>query len=91
MNKRRNLKLAIQKEKNYMAMCEEYVKNKSSIRVVAKKNNISKSALHNFIIKKLINLNYSLYLKCREQSLYNISVRHIRGGIATKAKYKKYN
>ena len=91
MSNKISLKVVILKEEYYIAMCEDYVKNKSTIREVVKKNDVSRSALHNFIIKKLINLNYSLYLKCREQSLYNISVRHIRGGIATKAKYKKYN
>ena len=79
----------VEKKEKYVHVCEEYVKSKSNLRSIAKINNISKSSLHKFIQKELKYMNNELYEKCRKQILFNISVRHIRGGLATKRRYEK--
>ena len=76
-----------EKEERLLLMCRQYVDEKSTIRKIAEKNNISKSTLHKFINKKLMHINKKLYLKCRKQVEVNIFVRHINGGNATKQKY----
>lgn len=65
------------------------IDNKSTIRKTAKIFNIPKSTLHYNVTKKLINLNYVLYSKLHKFLQSNFNEKHIRGGMATKNKYKK--
>ena len=66
-----------------------FVENKSTIRKTAKYFNVSKSFMHICFHKKLININYSLYLKVLTLLNINNKEKHIRGGIATKNKFKQ--
>ena len=70
-------------EANYM------IENQSTIREVAKLVGVSKSTIHRDFIWLLPQLNEKLYLKVKEVMDINKSERHIRGGIATKRKWKK--
>ena len=65
-----------------------FVLTKSTLRKTAKHFNISKSTLHNLFCKKLKKLSYGLFLKTKKQLNINKSEKHIRGGIATKQKFK---
>ena len=55
----------------------------------AKKFGVSKSTVHKDISERLSRLNPKLSEKVREVLDENKAQRHIRGGIATKNKYKK--
>ncbi len=64
------------------------VKNKATVRAAAKYYSISKSTVHNDVTVRLNNIDPLLYLKVREVLNVNKAQRHIRGGLATKEKYK---
>lgn len=66
-------------------MCQ----NNSTIRTVANKFNVSKTTTHIDLTVRLKELDKLLYYKVQAIMKYNISMRHIRGGEATKRKYKK--
>ncbi len=64
------------------------LKNNGTVRSVAKYFGVSKSTVHNDLSKKLRTLNPSIYQKVNKLLKFNLSERHIRGGEATKRKYK---
>ena len=63
------------------------VQNSTTIRQTAEKFGISKSLVHNDLHKKLPYVNPNLYVFVQRILDENFSVRHIRGGLATKQKY----
>ena len=64
------------------------LENKSTVRATAKKFAISKSTVHKDLTERLYYANRPLYNEVKELLEYNKSQRHIRGGIATRKKYK---
>ncbi len=64
------------------------VENRSTVRATAKQFGISKSTVHMDVATRLRELNPQLYHMVREVLEVNKAQRHIRGGIATKEKYK---
>ena len=64
------------------------VENRSTVRATAKKFGISKSTVHKDLTERLYYANRPLYNEVKELLEYNKSQRHIRGGIATRIKYK---
>ena len=64
------------------------VENRSTVRATAKQFGISKSTVHMDVATRLKELNPQLYHMVREVLELNKAQRHIRGGIATKEKYK---
>ncbi len=64
------------------------VENRSTVRATAKQFGISKSTVHMDVANRLKELNPQLYHMVREVLELNKAQRHIRGGIATKEKYK---
>ena len=64
------------------------IENKSTVRATAKKFGISKSTMHKDLTERLFYTNRMLYNEVKELLEYNKSQRHIRGGIATRKKYK---
>lgn len=64
------------------------VENRSTVRATAKQFGISKSTVHMDVATRLRELNPQLYHLVREVLEVNKAQRHIRGGIATKEKYK---
>ena len=64
------------------------VENKSTVRAVASKFGISKSTVHKDITQTLKRVNKPLYIEVQEILEKNKKERHIRGGEATKNKYK---
>ena len=65
------------------------LENNLTIRKTASIYNMPKSTLHYNVTRKLININYNLYLKLHRYLQNNFNEKHIRGGMATKNKYKK--
>ena len=67
---------------------EYIVKNKSTVRAAAKVFGISKSTVHTDVTQKLEKIDPGLCREVREILDINKAQRHIRGGIATREKYK---
>lgn len=64
------------------------IENKTTVRAAAQKFGISKSTVHKDISERLPQFNRALYLQVKEVLDVNKSQRHIRGGIATRKKYR---
>ena len=67
------------------------VENKTTIRETARKFKISKSTVHKNVTQDLKEEDNKLYQEVCKQLNYNKSIRHIRGGEATKQKRMKIN
>lgn len=65
------------------------VENKATVRNAAGKYGISKSTVHSDITVRLRKINPALYSEVRKVLDLNKEERHIRGGIATREKYKR--
>ena len=61
---------------------------KATVRAAAKYFGVSKSTVHKDITERLKNINRRLAREVRMVLDENKSERHIRGGMATKQKYK---
>lgn len=71
-----------------------FYNNYSTVREVARVFNVSKTTVHKDLTEKLKSINIKLYDKVQKVIKYNKSVRHIRGGEATRKLYieqKKIN
>lgn len=64
------------------------IENKATVRAAARKFSISKSTVHKDLAERLPAFNRPLYLQVKEVLDENKAQRHIRGGIATRKKYK---
>ena len=67
------------------------IENKATVRAAAKQFNISKSTVHKDLTERLKTVNPALYKQVRELLDINKAERHIRGGMATRRKYKGEN
>ena len=67
----------------------EYIlQNNTTVRVAAKQFGISKSTVHKDVSERLKYVNPQLYREVKSVLEVNKSQRHIRGGMATRRKYK---
>lgn len=64
------------------------IENKATVRAAAAKFGISKSTVHKDLSERLPMFNQPLYLQAKAVLEENKAERHIRGGIATRKKYK---
>lgn len=64
------------------------IENKATVRAAASKFGISKSTVHKDLSERLPTFNKPLYLQVKAVLEENKAERHIRGGIATRKKYK---
>ena len=60
----------------------------ATVRAAAGHFGISKSTVHKDLTQRLDQYNHALYLQVREILDVNKQERHIRGGMATRRKYK---
>ena len=65
------------------------VENQGTVRSAAKKFGISKSTVHKDLSQRLPAFNRPLYLQAKDVLEQNKAERHIRGGIATREKYRR--
>ena len=64
------------------------IENRTTVRAAAQKFGISKSTVHKDLSERLPAFNQALYLQVKEVLDVNKAQRHIRGGIATRRKYR---
>jgi putative DeoR family transcriptional regulator (stage III sporulation protein D) len=64
------------------------IENNATVRQTAKEFGISKSTVHKDITEKLSKINHKLYEKVLKVLKINKQERHLRGGEATRKKYK---
>ena len=65
------------------------IENRTTIRDAAAHFGVSKSTVHKDLTERLVRCNHGLYLQVKQILEVNKAERHIRGGIATRNKYKK--
>jgi putative DeoR family transcriptional regulator (stage III sporulation protein D) len=64
------------------------IENKATVRSAAKQFGISKSTVHKDLSERLVTFNRPLYIQVKAILEENKAERHIRGGIATRKKYR---
>ena len=69
-------------------LAQYIIENRTTVRAAAQKFGISKATVHKDISERLPLYNRSLFLQVKEVLEVNKAQRHIRGGMATRKKYK---
>lgn len=75
-------------EERSVQLAKYIIDSKDTVRGAAKKFGISKSTVHKDVSERLKKINPSLAKQVRVVLDENKAERHIRGGMATKRKYK---
>ena len=75
-------------EERAVNLAHYIIDSKDTVRGAAKRFGISKSTVHKDVSERLVKINPSLAKQVREILDENKAERHIRGGLATKLKYK---
>ncbi|MFD0870450.1 14 kDa transcription factor [Chlamydia abortus] len=65
------------------------VETRHTVRAIAKQFGVSKSTVHKDLTERLPDINPELANQVKTILEYHKSIRHLRGGEATKIKYKK--
>lgn len=76
-------------EERAVNLAHYIIDSKDTVRGAAKKFGISKSTVHKDVTERLEKINPILAKEVRKILDENKAERHIRGGLATKAKYEK--
>ena len=75
-------------EERACALADYIIENRATVRAAAKKFGVSKSTVHKDLQDRLPGINQSLYRQVKSVLDEHKAQRHIRGGIATRKKYK---
>lgn len=75
-------------EKRACELAVYIIETGATVRTAAQHFGISKSTVHKDISWRLQQVNHGLYLQVRKILDQNKQERHIRGGMATRRKYK---
>ncbi len=75
-------------EERTVELANYIIENKCTVRDAAKKFGISKSTVHKDITERLMKINQILANEAKNVLLENKQERHIRGGYATREKYR---
>ena len=75
-------------EERTIELANYIIENKATVRTAAKKFGVSKSTVHKDVTERLNKINSRLAAEVRSVLDENKSERHLRGGMATKKKYK---
>ena len=75
-------------EERAVEVAEYIIENHTTVRQAAKKFGISKSTVHKDCTERLCRINPTLAKEVRNILELNKQERHIRGGMATREKYK---
>ena len=75
-------------EARAVRLAEYIIENDSTVRAAAKQFGVSKSTVHKDITQRLEKLDGALWAEAKAVLERNKAERHIRGGIATRIKYK---
>ena len=69
-------------------LAQYIIENRTKVRAAVQKFGIRKSTVHKDISERLPQFNRVLYQQVKEVLEVNKAQRHIRGGIATRKKYR---
>ncbi len=75
-------------EERAVALAQYMIENKATVRAAAARFGVSKSTVHKDISERLSVAHPALYQAVKAVLEENKAMRHIRGGAATKRKYK---
>ena len=75
-------------EERACMLAQYIIENRTTVRMAAKRFGVSKSTVHKDIAERLPLYNRPLYLQVKQILEENKAQRHIRGGIATRRKYR---
>ena len=75
-------------EERAVELAQYIIENRATVRAAAGRFGISKSTVHKDLSERLPRLNRALYIQAKAILEENKAERHIRGGIATRKKYK---
>lgn len=75
-------------EERAIEIASYMIQSKATVRQTAKKFGISKSTVHKDMVDRLVQINPELAGEVREVLDINKQERHIRGGLATREKYR---
>lgn len=75
-------------EERAIELGEYILENNATVRATARKFHVSKSTVHKDVSERLRTVNPQLYGQVRSILETNKAQRHIRGGMATRKKYK---
>lgn len=67
-----------------------FLETGDTVRAMAKKTGYSKSTIHKDLTERLKQVNEPLSIIVNDRLQYNKSMRHIRGGEATKQKWQQH-
>ena len=76
-------------EERAVMLADYIIENNATVRKAASVFHISKSTVHKDVSERLTKINGSLAKQVHDVLLENKAERHIRGGLATKEKYKR--
>ena len=76
-------------EERIIELANYTIENKATVRETANRYGISKSSVHKDLQDRLPGINGQLYNAVNEILMFNKAERHIRGGLATRKKYRK--
>ena len=65
------------------------IEHQTTIRATARHFGISKSTVHKDLTERLERVNHGLYVQVKQVLEVNKAERHIRGGMATREKYRR--
>ncbi len=77
-------------EERALVIGQYIVDHHATVREAAKVFGVSKSTVHKDVTQRLEHYNHALFLQVQALMELNKAERHIRGGLATQAKYKKH-
>lgn len=69
-------------------LAQYIIEHRTTVRAAAQRFGISKSTVHKDLSERLPAFNQALYLQAKQVLEENKAQRHIRGGIATRKKYR---
>lgn len=75
-------------EKRACELAVYIIETQSTVRAAAKEFGVSKSTVHKDLSERLEHCNRALYEQVKEVLALNKAERHIRGGMATRRKYR---
>ena len=75
-------------QERVIQVAQYIIETEDTVRGAAKKFGISKSSIHKDVSQRLLKINYTLAMEVRKVLDKNKAERHLRGGMATKLKYK---
>ena len=75
-------------EERALDLAAYIIENKATVRAAAARFGVSKSTVHKDMSERLEQIDRALWLRVRAILELNKAERHIRGGLATRKKYR---